>query len=425
MHAYRRAVAILEESRQETLAQYGAAHARFRQIVAPVYQELVDVLLQRAARYGDADEGAALLLEARATVEQFKAAELRDYFRDECVTELEAKTTRLEAVSPYAAVIYPIVLPDRLELLVSLPTGLKRFSVAVPKTTLSAAVRRFRDAVETRDTEARVRVAGRTLYDWLIEPFASELGDVDTLVFVPGGLLRTVPLAALFDGDDYLVQRYRVVVTPGLSLTAPQPFQGGGGKVVLAGLSAAVQSFPALPAVEQELVQVQQLFGGRVLLNEAFTAAQLKQSLNEPVSIVHIASHAQFTGNAESSFLLTYDGRLSMADLEEYLSVTRFRAEPLELLVLSACQTAAGDERAALGLAGIGIKAGARSAVGSLWAITDIAASELVTEFYRQLKDPAASKAQALQGAQQRLLNSKRYAHPYYWSPYLLVNNWL
>lgn len=425
LQAYRRAVGILEDSRQETLAQYGAAPVRFRQAVAPVYNEFVDALLQRAGHLGDAAAGAPLLLEARATIEQFKAAELRDYFRDECVADLEAKTARLETVSPHAAVIYPIVLPQRLELLVSLPTGLKRYTVPVEADTLTAAIQLFRDSVETQASELRVRAAGHTIYAWLIQPFAADLAGIDTLVFVPGGALRTMPLAALFDGEAYLVHRYRIAVTPGLALTDPRPLDRRAAKLVLAGLSQAVQDFPALPAVPRELQQVRDIFGGRLLLDQDFTSARFQQSLEQPVSVVHIASHAQFTGVAESSFLLTYDGRLSMDDLDRYLSVTRFRDQPLELLVLSACQTATGDERAALGLAGVGIKAGARSAVGSLWAIDDAAAAEIMAEFYRQLKEPDVSKARALQAAQQHLVDNRRFSHPYYWSPYLLINNWL
>ena len=103
----------------------------------------------------------------------------------------------------------------------------------------------------------------------------------------------------------------------------------------------------------------------------------------------------------------------------------RFREEPLELLLLSACETAAGDDRAALGLAGVAIRAGARSAIGSLWSIADASTSQLVVEFYQQWQDPTVSKAVALQRAQTMLLASREYAHPFYWSPFLLISNWL
>jgi CHAT domain-containing protein len=123
--------------------------------------------------------------------------------------------------------------------------------------------------------------------------------------------------------------------------------------------------------------------------------------------------------------LLTFDDKLTMDRLDQYVGLFRFRDDPLELLTLSACETAAGDERAALGLAGIAIKAGARSAVASLWFINDQATAMLIEEFYRQLRDPSVSRAVALQRAQSRLLEDLRYRHPGYWSPFLLINNWL
>lgn len=424
LEAYRRAVVILEDGRPESLAQYGAAHVYFRQTVAPVYLDLVDALLQRSSRL---DDPVPLLEEARATVEQFKAAELRDYFRDECITELEAKNTRLENVSPSAAIIYPILLPQRLELLVSLPNGLRRYAVPVDSATLTQATHQFRALVETQGRERQLRNAAQRLYDWLVRPYAEALtvAGIDTLVFVPGGPLRAAPLAALHDGDDYLIRRYGVVVTPGLSLTDPRPLNRKNPRVLLAGISDPVQEFAALPHVTEELDRIRELFGGRVLLNEHFTLSSMENALDAPVTIVHLASHARFTGKADDSYLLTHSERLSMAQLGDVLEIPRFRDQPLEMLVLSACQTAVGDERAVMGLAGIGLKAGARSAVGSLWFISDEGTSELMGRFYTNLKDSALTKAQALQQAQQAMLDDGRFGHPYYWSPFLLMNNWL
>jgi CHAT domain-containing protein len=114
-----------------------------------------------------------------------------------------------------------------------------------------------------------------------------------------------------------------------------------------------------------------------------------------------------------------------MDQLEQYIGLLRFREDPLELLTLSACETAVGDDRAALGIAGIAIKAGARSALATLWYINDQASSTLVSEFYRQLQDPSVSRAIALKRAQLKLLNDRSYQHPSYWSPFLLINNWL
>ncbi|MGC4098483.1 MAG: CHAT domain-containing protein [Nitrospira sp.] len=140
---------------------------------------------------------------------------------------------------------------------------------------------------------------------------------------------------------------------------------------------------------------------------------------------MHIATHGKFSPNVQDSFLLTHDGKLTMQTLDQLVGLFRYRQEPLELLTLSACQTGVGDDRAALGLAGVALKAGARSALATLWFINDEASATLIAEFYRQLHQPSLSKAVALQRAQMKLVNDRVYEHPAYWSPFLLLNNWL
>jgi CHAT domain-containing protein len=223
-----------------------------------------------------------------------------------------------------------------------------------------------------------------------------------------------------------LIQRYAVATTPGLTLTDPRPLKRQRMKALSVGLSESVQDYPALPSVTEELEAIKELYGGTVLLNEDFNTSRVEQELKEePFSLVHIASHGQFGSDARKSFLLTFDDKLTMDRLDQFIGVFRFRDEPLGLLTLSACETAAGDDRAALGLAGVAIKAGARSALATLWFINDQASSELVTEFYRQLQIPSASKAAALQRAQLKMLQEGVYDHPAYWAPFLLLNNWL
>jgi CHAT domain-containing protein len=137
-----------------------------------------------------------------------------------------------------------------------------------------------------------------------------------------------------------------------------------------------------------------------------------------------VASHATFTGASETSFVLTHDGRLNMSTLYDVVAQSRFR-EPLELLTLSACETAAGDDRAALGLSGVALRAGARSALGTLWTVSDEASQVVLTEFYHELAKGDVSKAQALQRAQRQALADPRFRHPFYWSSYVLISNWL
>ena len=150
-----------------------------------------------------------------------------------------------------------------------------------------------------------------------------------------------------------------------------------------------------------ELQAIQQLYGGDLLLNQDFLVSQSGKGIEgEQFTIVHIASHGRFESDVAKTFLLTFDDKLTMERLDQFVGLFRFRDEPLELLTLSACETAAGDDRAALGLAGVAIKAGARSALATLWHINDPASSILITEFYRQFQDPSVSRAVALQRAQ-------------------------
>jgi CHAT domain-containing protein len=395
--------------------------------MGPVYFELVDLLLERAASLQDRDQIAPYLVEARETVELFKAAELRDYFRDDCVDTALSKVTKLDVVANTTVIIYPILLPNRTELLVSLPTGLKRLLVPVGAETITQEVRQFRRRLEKRTTREYLPHAQK-LYDWLIRPLEPDLAafPIDTVVFVPDGALRTIPMAALHDGKGFLISKYAIGITPSLNLTDPRPINREGMKVLAVGVTEAVQGFPALPNVSGELQALHTLFGSTNLMDKEFLAANLEKKLkDEQFTIVHVASHGEFGNEVDKTFLLTFDDKLSLDRLNQMVGVFRFRDDPLELLTLSACDTAAGDDRAALGLAGMAIKAGARSALATLWNINDEASVGLVVDFYRELKDTSISRATALQRAQIKMLENPRYEHPGFWSPFLMINNWL
>lgn len=427
LSAYQEAAATLQPIRAEVEAASQASLSSDRQPVRPLFFEMADLFLRRAALIEQEDKAAPYLRAARDSIEAYKAAELRDYFRDDCVDQLQARLTKLERVSPSTVIIYPIIFADRTELLVSFPQGLKRFPVAVPAAALTGEVRAFRRMLEKRTTREYLPHAQR-LYDWLIRPLEEDLGKlaVDTLVFVPDGSLRTVPMAALHDGERFLIARYAVATSPGLDLTDPQPINRAKVLLLSSGLTKAVQGFPPLPHVAEEISHIHSLFGGEQLLDNEFITPRLEGELKDGrYSILHIATHGRFATEVRKSFLLTFDDKLTVAHLEQLVGSFRFREAPLELLTLSACQTGVGDDRAALGLAGIAVKAGARSALATLWFINDEASSELVAEFYRQLHEPAVSKARALQLAQLKLLSDRVYEHPAYWSAFLLLNNWL
>lgn len=423
--AYQHAVTTLRAVRRDLVAS--GSRTSFRDSVGPVFFQLADLLLERSGTVSDPQQVAQLLIDARSAVEVLKGAELQDYFQDDCVTALRARTTGIDQLASNTAALYPIILPDRLELLLSMPEGIRRFTTPVDAATLTREIRAFRLLLGKRTTHQYLPHAQK-LYDWLIRPIAATLekSGIDTLVIVPDAALRTIPLGALHDGQQFLIARYAMATTPGLTLTDPQPIQRAGMKVMLNGLTEGVQGFAPLPYVGEELQTLQKLYGGTIRENEQFTVAGMEKDLGEtPYQIVHIASHGQFDSDVSKTFLLTYDGKLGMNKLEQILGLSRFRADAVELLTLSACETAAGDDRAALGLAGVAIKAGARSALASLWIVNDPASAKLISDFYRELQNPALSKAKALQQAQLGLLKDARYRHPNYWSAFLLIGNWL
>ncbi len=428
--AYRLATQTLQPIRNDVSLGYGNVTARlsFRESDGPLFFELADLLLQQAKASTDPWREQELLREARDTVEHLKAVELEDYFCDECVDVQRLRTRAVESVDERSAVVYLIPLPNRTEILVGLTSGLKRFTVEVGAEALTAEVREFRHNLETRTTYGYLEQA-QHLYDWLIRPIRGMLAEkqINTLVFVPDGALRTIPFASLHDGQQFLIQDLAVAVAPGLSLVAPQALGRGKARLLLNGLSKGVQGFDPLDFVAGELRSIDPSLTSATLLNEDFTLTQLKRELtDEQYSIVHIASHGQFKRDVRNTFVLTYDSKLTLNDLESLIRPSQYRGRPVELLVLSACQTAAGDDRAALGLAGVAIKAGARSALASLWFVNDQSTSALIAEVYSQLRQsPSVSKARALQAAQIKLLNDRRYRHPCYWSPYLIIGNWL
>jgi CHAT domain-containing protein len=426
----------------------------FRSSVGPLYYELADLLLTRAD-HPDIDKAQVgeYLSSARDTVERLRVGELESYFQDPCVnlareaqTNLSKNLSKIQRGNP--AIVYVIPLQDRIETLVTTRTGTQRKKLtAVGAKLLNSQVRAFRKQVEGR-TYGYVDYAQR-LYNWLIRPIEALLEEekIDTLIFVPDGALRTVPMTALMDGDQYLVERYAVGVSPGLSLrlseTEADQVSPARARVLASGLSITPptnRDLKPLPNVRQELASIEQIYKDssvKRLLDEQFKIYQFSRALKpswNSYSIVHIASHGEFAADMAKTFVLAYDGKLKLDGpngLESLLRPHQLQGKPLYLLTLSACETLAGDdeaalERASLGLGGLAVKAGARSAMASLWSVDDDATRELMTRFYDELhRDPQAGKANALQQAQRSLIADQYFSHPRFWAPFLMIGDWL
>ena len=425
--AYQRAIDTLRPIRQELVAGLPNHPTAFRESIGGLFFEMAETLLERADQLAGGSQQDELLYQTRDTMEGFKAAELQDYFKDECVEVNQARIQPIDQIAPNTAIIYPIVFQDRTDILMSLGGTIKRITVPISEQELTQNIHRFRTLLEKRTTHQYLPHA-QTLYTLLMQPLEPHLNEfnIHTLVFVPGGALRTIPMAALHDGEQFLIQKYAIATTPGLTLTDARSLNRDQVNLLSMGLSEGVQGFAPLPNVEHEIQDIQDLFGGTSLLNEEFLALNIEREMKqENFTVVHIASHGKFDQNPQESYVLAYDQKLTMNQLGELIGLFQFRQTPLDLLTLSACETAAGDERGALGLAGVAIKSGARSALATLWFINDQSSSLLVNQFYTQLKQSSDSKVQALRDAQLTLLDHAIYRHPSYWAPFLLINNWL
>ncbi len=425
--SYTQAVDNLKLLRSDLVAVNPEIQFSFRDEVEPVYRELVDLLLQPGSQPSQQN-----LIQARNTIESLQLAELDNFFREAC---LEAKSVLIDQVieqdNPTAAVIYPIILGDRLEVILKIPQQpLQHYTINASQNKVEQTLEELQQKLTEPDTSKDVKALAQQVYSWLIKPAELNLqqSKVNTLVFVLDGSLRNIPMAVLYDGKQYLVEKYAVALSLGLQLLDPKPLQRERLKALAAGLSVAPPNspYPPLPAVKSEFNLIKRS-GVSIseLLDQKFTSKALANEINSsPFNIIHLATHGQFSSQAKNTYILASDGRINVNQLDNLLR-TRQSPNPIELLVLSACQTAAGDKRAALGLAGVSVRAGARSTLASLWQIDDQATAVFIGEFYQQLA-AKVTKAEALRRAQLTLLKKyPNYSRPGYWGAYVLVGNWL
>ncbi|NEO01993.1 MAG: CHAT domain-containing protein, partial [Moorea sp. SIO3I7] len=346
----------------------------FREQVEPVYRQLVDLLLRSPQPSNDN------LKQARDAIEALQLAEIDNFFRDACA---KPEKVNIDNLDPTAAVIYPIILKDGLAVILKLPEPDNlRYYIHhnISEAQVDEAVKKFRNFLRRRSTSiSKVKKESQQIYDWLIRPFEEELesnpeadqSPIKTLVFVLDGSLRNVPVAALYDGKQYLIERYAVAVTPGLQLVDPKPLPRQQLTALIAGATNAPsfkkEGLGPIDNVGFELTKIgEQVNRSQKLENQEFIKENLQNQLTAAsFNVVHIATHGQFSSNPEQTFILDWDERIKVKDLDNLLRMSDSSGTtPIELLLLSACQTATGDKRAALGLAGIAIRAGARSTLG-------------------------------------------------------------
>ncbi|CAN1210045.1 hypothetical protein TUMEXPCC7403_07610 [Tumidithrix helvetica PCC 7403] len=441
----------------------------YKQIIAKDYRTLANLLLQQGR-----------VMEALQVLDLLKVQELQDYLQDVKGNERTAKgiellpqerqllsdyktanratliaqikqnapafnlqmqvyqdlQDRLKQTSQKVALYYPLLLEDRLELIVFLPnTPPIHRSVKVTQTEMEQAIAAFRSDLQDA-TSLDAKDSGQKLYKWLIAPIAQDLQQTQTILYAPDGQMRYIPLAALYDGNQWLIERYAINQVTSASLTdlAPRPFAiprviAGAftrGEVKLE-VSERKFAFSGLPFAGREVEGISSsLSEVTSVVNQDFDRNSILSRLKSH-NIMHLATHAAFVqGTPEDSFILLGNGdRFSLREVQNW------KLENIDLVVLSACQTAVGGK---LGngeeILGFGYqmqRAGAKAAIASLWTVSDGGTQALMDLFYGNLRQSKFSKVEALHQAQLSLLRNKslNFSHPYYWSAFILIGNGL
>jgi CHAT domain-containing protein len=468
--ALQRAVSILERLRIDLPISYPDGQSSHSATLQPVYSALVDLLLKRAAlRQGEARQRD--LLAARRIAELLKQSEMQDYLGERCAIA-GADTIILDEPPAGTALLYPLILPDRTEVLLQTPGGVERKIIAMTADNVRLIVQRYASALRARDDD--FLATGKALHGLLLGDWADTLAasGIHTIAVVPDGSLRVLPWAALHDGNRYLGERFAIATLSGLAI---RPRSGSGrrgtlitglavpGDVVnrLADMEALNGILPesanvsrglgetrtrslvtppsqpdaaslallrqqlTLPGVRDEVTNLASRLSARTLLDADFSKLGLGREIaKSDYATVHIATHGFFGKSGAESFLMAHDDLITMNDLEALLKQDSTRKRPVELLTLSACETAEGDERSPLGIAGVAIKAKASSVVGTLWPVSDAAARRLMEAFYEGLL-AGETRANALRRSQAILIADPEMSHPFFWAPFIVIGNWM
>jgi CHAT domain-containing protein/glutaredoxin 2 len=446
IQAYEEAAKTLQEHLRKDVASSNLSYQfSFNQDAQqPVHKAWMELLLQPE------QPSQAELQRVREIGTSLLEAQLTSFLQEPCevVTPQQVDNiVKKVKTAQKTAVFYPVILPDRLEVIVKLPTeeALFHYRHQISQEDLLEQIGNLQIALEEDYTFEAVESLAGQFYNWIVKPAEEKLeaNGVDTLVFTLDRQLQSIPMATLYDGKQkkYLIEKYAVSAILGLKfgssdrMLPPEEL-----KVIWAGLSTVPEKveiggedirnqFLPLKYVGEELEVVKNSGIQAVTLQDKkFTLENFNAQLNEEkFPVVHLATHGQFSFDPKRTFLLTDD--TSPINVDELAALLRLRGQirldSIDLLILNACETAAGDNLATLGIAGAAVRAGARSAIASLWTLDDAPSVDFTRILYEKLRQPNVSKAEALQQAQLELMRNPQYRHPRYWSPYILAGNWL
>ncbi|ABA23782.1 Tetratricopeptide TPR_4 [Trichormus variabilis ATCC 29413] len=427
--AYTEAFNTLQNIRTDLIATNKNVQFSFRETVEPVYRRLVDLLLQSSAPSQDN------LIQARNVIEALQVAKLQNYLQQTCQdTRLELDQV-IDSKDQTSAIIYAIILDDRVEVILKRPNQKLDHYATKPQEKIEEVVKRLYQNLQEVGSYEEVQQDGQQVYSWLIQPIEKKLKEskIKNLVFVLDGFLRKIPMASLYDGQQYLVEKYAVSLALGLQVREPKPLNRSKMQVLAASLTEppnkpGFSGFSRLANVNQEVREIKNTgIAVHWITDKEFTTKNFNQKLNTSnFDVIHLATHGLFSADRENTFVVTADGKLKIDDFDQlFIDQQQNSTHKIELLILSACQTATGNDQAVMGIAGATVQAGASSAIASLWDLDDEASVPFIKEFYQHLGQPNISRAEALRLAQQALLKNPKYDHPRYWAPYVLIGSWL
>jgi CHAT domain-containing protein len=409
--AYRGAIASVQTIRNDLISAQQQFQLDFRSQIEPIYRELLGLLLE--------GENKTQIEEALETADLLQVSQLQSYFDDDCLEIRANLPVNQTFTQKNTVLIRSIILNNKTYLILKLPNGTsKSYPVAMGAKQLQTQIEQWRYALEDISNDSYLPLS-QSLYNLLIRPLAKDLAASNpaSIIFINDGILNNVPMAALHDGKNFLIEKYAISYSLGLNSIGDRQVISNNLKTLAFGLTVPQNGFSALANVKQEIEGVEKLVGGSQLLDREFTEENFQQRIKENYPIVHIATHAQFGGSIENTFIQAFEQEISLTQLENILSSSQ---QPIELLVLSACQTAAGNERAVLGLAGVAARSKISNVVGSLWAVNDGQTVGLMEDFYKSLRSKSVNEA--LRSAQLKQI-AQSLGHPGIWSSFILIES--
>lgn len=447
--AYEVAVKTLESLRGDLVSFNNPdLQFSFRDSVEPVYRQYVDLLLtdqEGASNLGRVSAAQEALQKAQKAIEDLQVAELENFLKCQLIGTRQVPIYKvIDDRQLNAATIYTIILEKRLEVILKLPKidQFFRYTTSVNKESVEQAIKKLQDALQagkspTDKMDENYPTEFKAIYDWVLGKLMKdnklEESGIKTLVFVLDSPLRNIPMAALYDGEQYLIEKYSIALNLGIEFSDRSPLQAGKFRMLAAGLSKPVAGYSGLDGVEVELKELESKFSGRLekLQNEEFNSKKVQeQILQQNFDVIHLATHGVFSSDPESTSILLYDTKLDMNQMEQiFRKRTTDQLDTIGLLFLSACQTAVGDKRATLGIAGMAVRTGANSVIATLLDAPDAQAADLVVAFYDALGKPNVTKAEALRQAQLKILHNSSSNNflnvtPQNWAPFVLIGNW-